>query len=146
MKGNRAFFDTSAIVPLLIQQPFSTKAKQLFRKYQKPVLAWTTPIEVQSALSRLLREGNLNTKGYQLAMERFTHIEANKIEVLPTTKLRELAMEVLRQYDLRAADAIQLASALLWCNEKPNSKPFITFDDRLADATSKAGFAVWGIR
>ena len=146
MKGSRAFFDTSAIVALLVQQPFSTKAKQLFRKYQKPALAWTTPIEVQSALSRLLREGNLTAKGYQLAMERFAHIEANKIEVLPTTKLRELAIELLRQYDLRAADAIQIASALLWCNEKSNGKPFITFDDRLADAALKAGFAVSATR
>jgi predicted nucleic acid-binding protein len=43
---------------------------------------------------------------------------------------------------LHAADSIQLASALLWCNEKSKGKPFITFDARLADAAAKAGFAV----
>ena len=142
MKGSRAFFDSSAIIPVLLQQPFSARARQLLRKYQKPVLAWTTPIEVQSALSRLYREGYLNDKGYHTSMDRFLHIEDNRLEVLPTEKLRGLAREVLRNYDLRAADAIQLASALLWCNEKPKGKPFLTFDARLADAAAKAGFVV----
>jgi uncharacterized protein len=142
MKGSRAFFDSSAIIPVLLQQASSTQARQLLRKYQKPVLAWTTPIEVQSALSRLSREGYLNDKGYRAAIDRFASIEDNKLEVLPTAKLRELAKEILQHYDLRAADAIQLASALLWCNEKPKDKPFISFDARLADAAAKAGFAV----
>ncbi len=142
MKGSRAFFDSSAIIPVLLQQTFSTQARRLLRKYQKPVLAWTTPIEVQSALSRLYREGYLNDKGYQAAVDRFSNIEDNRLEVLPTAKLRDLAKEMLRSYDVRAADAIQLASALLWCNEKSKGKPFITFDARLAEAATKAGFAV----
>ena len=105
-------------------------------------MAWTTPIEVQSALSRLYREGYFNDKGYQSALDRFSSIEDNRLEVLPTVKLRQLAREILQNYDLRAADAIQLASAWLWCNEKPRQNPFITFDVRLADAAAKGGFAV----
>jgi uncharacterized protein len=146
MKGSRAFFDSSAIIPVLLQQTFSTRARQLLRKYQKLVLAWTTPVEVQSALSRLYREGYLNDKSYQTAMDRFLHIEDNRLEVLPTAKLRERAREILQNYDLRAADAIQLASALLWCNEKPRGKPFITFDTRLAAAAAKAGFTVHTVK
>lgn len=142
MKGSRAFFDSSAIIPILLQQPFSTRARQLLRKYQKPVLAWTTPIEVQSALSRLSRHGYLNDKDYQTALDRFRSIEDIRIEVLPTAILRELAREILQTYDLRAADAIQIGSALLWCNQKPKGNAFVTFDARLADAAAKAGFAV----
>lgn len=107
-----------------------------------PEVTALIPIEVQSALSRLYREGYLNDKGYQAAIGRFSSIENNKLEVLPTAKLRELAKEILQRYDLHAADSIQLASALLWCNEKSKGKPFITFDARLADAAAKAGFAV----
>jgi len=142
MKGSRAFFDSSAIIPILLRQPFSTRARQLLRKYQKPVLAWTTPIEVQSSLSRLSRQGYLNDKDYQTALDRFRTIEDNRIEVLPTASLRELAREVLQTYDLRAADAIQIGSALVWCNRKPKDHPFVTFDVRLADVATKAGFAV----
>jgi uncharacterized protein len=142
MSDSRAFLDSSAIIPALIQQPFSTRARQLLRKFQKPVVAWTTPVEVQSALFRLYREGHLNDKDCQTALARFSRIEDNAIEVLPTSRLRARAKEILQTYDLRAADAIQLASALLWCSDKPKGKPFVSFDARLVAAATKAGFAV----
>jgi len=43
---------------------------------------------------------------------------------------------------LRAADVLQLASAMVWCNEQPRNRSFITLDDRLATAATSAGFQV----
>jgi hypothetical protein len=54
-----------------------------------------------------------NDKGSRAAIDRFASIEDNKLEVLPTAELCEHVKEILHCYDLRAADAIHLASALL---------------------------------
>src|SRR5262245_22723120 len=120
MKGSRAFWDTSSIVPIIVHQPSSKRAKELLRKHSKLVLAWITPIVVHSSLSRLAREGVLDEKHYAIAADRFTQIEKNRIEVFPSETLRVLCIEVLKNHDLRAADSLQLASALIWCNEKPS--------------------------
>jgi hypothetical protein len=57
-----------------------------------PEVTALIPIEVQSALSRLYREGYLNDKGYQAAIGRFSSIENNKLEVLtPGTCQRDFA-------------------------------------------------------
>jgi predicted nucleic acid-binding protein len=46
------------------------------------------------------------------------------------------------RYGVRAADAVQLAAALVWCRERPNRRPFICVDERLCRAATEAGFAV----
>jgi hypothetical protein len=45
-------------------------------------------------------------------------------------------------YPLRAADALQLAAALIWCNRHPRGKTFISGDERLLEAAEKEGFNV----
>jgi hypothetical protein len=43
---------------------------------------------------------------------------------------------------LRAADALQLAAALIVCDERPESLSFVCLDDRLREAARKEGFPV----
>jgi predicted nucleic acid-binding protein len=140
MKDKRTFFDTSAIVPLIIRQATTLTARQLAKHYPKPVVAWTAVIEVHSALARLTREGNLGNKGAQAARDRLNLLSQVWAEILMTSQLRESAIDLLAKYDLRAADAIQLASALVWCNGRPRRRAFITFDERLSAAAVEAGF------
>jgi hypothetical protein len=45
-------------------------------------------------------------------------------------------------HPLRAADALQLAAALVWCDEAPQGTAFVCLDDRLRDAARREGFAV----
>lgn len=42
----------------------------------------------------------------------------------------------------RAADALQLAAALIACDEQPSLPPFVALDHRLADAARREGFRV----
>ena len=63
-------------------------------------------------------------------------------EIQPSEKVRSLAEELPDQYTVRALDAVQLAAALVWCRERPQRRPFVCFDERLAKAASEAGFAV----
>jgi hypothetical protein len=52
----------------------------------------------------------------------------------------------LALHDLRAADALQLAAALIACDEQPALLPFVTLDRRLADAARREGFRVLPFR
>ncbi len=45
-------------------------------------------------------------------------------------------------YPLSAADALQLAAALEWCEGKPRGNVFLTFDRRLREAAELAGFTL----
>jgi hypothetical protein len=43
---------------------------------------------------------------------------------------------------LRAADALQLAAALVWSDESPTGEGFVSLDDRLREAARRQGFEV----
>ena len=60
----------------------------------------------------------------------------------PTLRLRERAGRVLRAHPLRAVDALQLAAALVWCDDAPSEETFVCLDDRLRDAARREGFMI----
>jgi hypothetical protein len=43
---------------------------------------------------------------------------------------------------LEAADAAQLAAALVWCRESPRQRALVCFDERLRAAAAAVGFSV----
>lgn len=51
-------------------------------------------------------------------------------------------MRLLRIHELRAADALQLAAALVLAVFDPKTLPFVTLDACLATAAEREGFAV----
>ncbi len=62
--------------------------------------------------------------------------------IAPTIGLRERAGRLVASHPLRAADALQLAAALVWCDEAPQGTAFVCLDDRLREAARREGFAV----
>ena len=142
MKDNFAFWDSSALVPLCCQQTNSLALRQILRQQPRIVTWWSAIIEVHSALARLLREGLLTPQGHAQAVNRLERLQPAWREILPSNKLRELAVPLLKTYELRAMDAQQLAAALVWCWEKPQGRTFVCLDLRLCEAASKAGFTI----
>lgn len=55
------FWDSSAIVPLLFEEPASPACRALLRSAPRQVVWFFTRTEVQSALWRKLREGQLKS-------------------------------------------------------------------------------------
>jgi hypothetical protein len=49
---------------------------------------------------------------------------------------------VLASHPLRGADALQLAAALVWCDEAPQGDTFVCLDERLKEAARREGFGV----
>ena len=75
-------------------------------------------------------------------MRRLTGIVEDADIVAPTLALRERAGRLLASHPLRAADALQLAAALVWCDERPAEEGFVCLDRRLRDSARREGFAV----
>jgi predicted nucleic acid-binding protein len=142
MSDSAAFFDTSALVPLIVAQPSSQQARRAYRRFARQVVAWTASIEASGAIYRSVRLGALRESNARRALARLSQLERRWIEILATNRIRHSAISLLENYDLRSADAIQLASALVWCNGKPRNRSFVCFDRKLNEAASAVGFSV----
>jgi len=136
------FWDSSAIVPLLIGEPEHSDARATFEHDPEMVAWWGTSVEVVSALARREREGRVRPDAILRAMHRLDGLAAAWQEVEPSDQLRQSAIRVLRVHPLRAADAFQLAAALSAAEGYPSTLGFVTFDDRLADAAQREGFSI----
>jgi predicted nucleic acid-binding protein len=141
----KAFWDTSALLTLFVSQAASTRARAVSRKLPHLVVWWGSTVEVRSAVARLAREGALTPKGAAQTLVRLTALRARWDEVEPSEPVRRLAEELPESRALRAGDAFQLAAALVWCKERPNRRPFVSFDNALADAAEAEGFEVYRI-
>jgi predicted nucleic acid-binding protein len=136
-----AFWDSSALVPLCIQESTTRQVRSHLRK-SAPVVWWGSPVEVHSAVARLHRSGAVNDMEKQGALSRLALLRRGWSEILPGDALRELARRLLDLYTLRASDSLQLAAALTWCQQRPAGRRFICGDQRLGDAAEAAGFVV----
>lgn len=137
------FWDASAIVTLCVPAQNSGNNRRLLRKYP-PVVWWGTSVEATSALARLHRQDFLTDPQYHGARERLEVLQKSWREIQPSTRLRELAELQLDRHELRAADALQLAAALIWCNQRPRNRHFLCRDVKLQLAASKEGFSLVG--
>ena len=63
------------------------------------------------------------------------------MEVEPRRQVRDRAIRLLRVHPLRAAEALQLAAALVASRERPETMAFLTGDQRLRSAAEAEGFA-----
>lgn len=142
MKGNQAFWDASAIVPLCIHQDASLRARQILRKHPQPVVWWATLAEVRSAFARALRAGRANANEHARALRHLQRLNNFWREIDPNNSVRELTLQLLGSHSLRTGDAFQLAAALAWCKENPRRRVFVCFDDRLATVAKDVGFNV----
>jgi predicted nucleic acid-binding protein len=134
-----AFWDSSALVPFCARQKASQNAHRLVGQYQI-VVWWATPVEIRSALERLLRMGQLSATEYSGAERRLDRLRHGWREVRPDDAVRAQAEILLRRFPLSAADALQLAAAMTWAGTHPRGHVFICGDARLLHAAEQLGF------
>lgn len=104
------------------------------------VVWWSTPVEAGSAFARLLRSGALTGAELALAEKSLERLRGAWQEVRPDDALRSEAETLLHRFALTAADAFQLAAALIWAGGHPQNRPFICGDVRLLEAARQLGF------
>jgi predicted nucleic acid-binding protein len=136
------FWDSSALVPLLIAQESSAIADAWLAE-DGQVAVWTlTPVELASALMRLSREGSIGEAEASQAESRIDELLQSCHTVIDIEATKSQARRLLRVHTLRAADALQLGAAWEWAEGRPSGRTFHTLDGRLARAARREGFRV----
>jgi len=128
-------------MPLCLHEPTTLACKALRHSFER-IVWWAAFVEIRSGIARGVRHGNLSAMQSLEALDRLSELRSGWNEILPSDDIRELAAGLLDQYDLRAADSMQLAAPLLWCSRKPSGRTFICSDQKLCDAASLVGFSV----
>lgn len=136
------FWDSSALVPLIIEESHSKACRQLLRADPTQVVFCFTRTEILSAIWRRRREGRLDTTDVQMAEARLDKLAARWNEVDSLTPVRAAAEQVLRAYPLRAADSLQLGACIAVFGAHRRNREFVVLDDLLADAARREGFNV----
>jgi len=136
------FWDTSALVPLLIQGRTSPEMDSVLQSDLGIALWWGAIVEGLSALTRAEREGRLGRESVLQGLQLLPVLREGAVEVQPSEELRLRAMRLLSVHPLRAADSLQLAAALIWCRERPAGQEFVCLDRRLRDAALREGFTL----
>jgi predicted nucleic acid-binding protein len=132
------FWDTSALVPLCVDEPESVSVNALLRDDPSIVVWWGSIIECWSALARRRREGMLQNADEECARTLLRTLQESWIEVLPGEDVRARAGRLLRLHPIRSADAVQLAAALVWAGDPPSGE-IVVYDRRLREAARLEG-------
>jgi hypothetical protein len=136
------FWDSSALVPLIVTQATSSQTDRWFAE-DGNIAVWTlTPIELASAVMRLMREGAINGSQAHTSETRIDQLILSSHTIIDVEAVKSQSRRLLRLHALRAADAMQLGAAWEWAQGRPSGRTFHTFDVRLAFAARREGFLV----
>ncbi len=135
------FWDSSAIVPLCVEQPASAAARTQVQDDPDIAAWWASPVECWSAFARLRREGHIDLDGEEAARSRLRALQESWSEIRPSEDIRIQTARLLRLHPLRAHDALQLAAALTWAGSSPSGK-IVAFDRILREAARLEGLTL----
>jgi predicted nucleic acid-binding protein len=122
------FWDSSAVAPLLVDEPASETVLDLLRSDSEMIAWWGTPVECISAIARREREGNLPVAGAHAAFARLRELAPSWAEVNPSNRVRSVALRLLRTHALGAADSLQLAAAIVAAEDDPAALTLVCLD------------------
>jgi uncharacterized protein len=134
-----AYFDTSAVVPLLITEPGSTRAASLWNGADRVVSVRLLYPEMRAALAQAKRLGRLSARQLRDAVTELDALfeEIDLVEVDDTLARRAGELAEVRR--LRGYDAVHLAAA---DRVRDPNVVVIAGDGALLDAAAAEGMAV----
>jgi predicted nucleic acid-binding protein len=136
------FWDSSALVPLIVSEKETDYCLKTLSGDQEMLIWCLSKVEVISALCRMVRYKKFSESDFNKAKKQFNELIQRAYEVKAIEKVRNRALRLLEVHPLRAADACQLASALVATQEDPDRLSILSFDERLKSAAAKEGFDV----
>ncbi len=133
-----AYFDASALAKRYVREE-RTDEVMGWLEGSTATTSRVSEIEIASALARRFREGTISRVDRDRALAALAEdLESlSIIELSPVTAAE--ARGVLLRHPLRAADALQLASALTLRRKVRAPIHFVAFDERLAGAAQAEG-------
>ena len=136
-------WDTSALVPLLVTEAGSDIAMTWLRE-DPAIVTWAlTRTELSSSIERRAREERLSAAQRKQLLRDINRLCDDAHEVTDVLAVRERAATLLAHHPLRAADACQLAAALLTAEARAGTElAMVVLDRRLAVAADIEGLDV----
>jgi uncharacterized protein len=136
------FWDTSAIVALLAEEPTRAYLMSLLDQDPDVIIWWGTIVEIASALSRRERDGLLTADEVTSALATAHQLADGWHEIVPSDSVRRTAERLLRTHPLRSADSLQLAAALVAADHNPENLQIVCLDARMSSAGRREGFTL----
>jgi uncharacterized protein len=136
------FWDTSALIPLVVAEAGSARAERWLREDPR-VVVWTlTRVELLSALARRRRTDPSAAPRLVTARREVVRAWEGWFEITAVEVVRRHAERIVETHALRAADALQIGAALVAAEDGPEGLQFVTFDSSQAIAAEREGFHV----
>ncbi|MBI4201991.1 MAG: type II toxin-antitoxin system VapC family toxin [Chloroflexi bacterium] len=141
------YLDTSALVKRYLTEQGSEVVDSLFQPESQSDLLTTfylTILEIHSAITRLAKGGQLRQRMADRILSKFRQDVDDRILVLPiNNQIGRLALLVVRDYKLRAADALHLATTLNYRSYYSEvTNVFVASDGELLEAAKLANLAI----
>ena len=137
------YWDSSALVASFIAEQETNKVRSFsinagdLRSYT----AIITPLEVESAIQRRLKEQSITVKQADEARLLTMEFRKKTYLVVADQNILDFALHIQKIYGLRVGDALQLASARAG-TESPSKVHFLCLDESLNEAAKREGFNV----
>ena len=131
------FWDASAIVPLLVAETTTRRLQALARRDPDMLAWWGRQWSASGPDPPRTRRHSNERRGARF--QRSKQLATGGMRSNPMSRPRKRG-KVLRVHPLQAADALQLAAALVAAQRRPATLEVVTLDDRLAEAARKEGF------
>jgi uncharacterized protein len=125
-----------------VREAASAKVEPLLQRDPEMAFWWGSPLDWWESLLAAQRQGRISAAGLQQARGVLDHLRTGAFEVQPTEELRARALRLLAVHPLRAAEAVELAAALIWCRERPHGAGFVSLHPPLRLAAALEGFRV----
>lgn len=136
------FWDSSAVVPLIVREASSEKLLQIYQSDPEMLVWWATELECVSAICRRERDASVHAGHASSAFGRLKRLTESWHEVQAGDRVKATARRLLRTHNLRTADALQLAAAITIAQGDASRIVFLTLDDRLRVAAEREGLSL----
>lgn len=107
-----AYFDTSALIPLIIDEPSSAICERAWRAARRVASSTLAYVEARAALAQARRLGRLSDEQHDEATSGFDDLWAQIATITPAPPLLRHAANLSGSHALRGYDAVHCASAL----------------------------------
>jgi predicted nucleic acid-binding protein len=131
------YFDTSSLIKFIIREIGSEETRNIWSLSNEKVSSHLTRTEMHSALMRKVREGNVLASAVPAHLGALDRLFADVILIDITSDVIDASCELVKEFPLKSADAIHLATALM-----VRADLFSSSDKKLCAAASESGIAV----
>ena len=133
-----AYFDTSAMIPIVVEEPLSKIAERVWQQASWVASSRVSYVEGRAGLARACRMERISPPELREAVEGLETLQRQMHQVEITADLVVRAGQLAEELALSAYDAIQLAAA---ASLDVDDLIVVTGDRQLAAAAQTLGFA-----